>query len=149
MSASLRDLSATDLKRLGGLREQCSAPLACSEHGAPHPCELCKLEGLLALSCTACGHQFTQGLSSLAERPCASGAEFASTGRIAFETEAVATLAEEQAEQERDRERERKRRQREENEARARQEAQALRERRLAERTARETRARAEADDGE
>jgi hypothetical protein len=145
MSASLRDLSATDLKRLGGLREQCSAPLACSEHGAPHPCELCELEGLLAISCTACGNQFAQGLSSETERPCASGAEFASTGRIAFETEAVATLAKEQAEQERDRERERKRRQREENEARARQEAQALREREQAERTARETRARAEA----
>lgn len=109
MSASLHDLSATDLKRLGGLREQCSALLACSEHGAPHPCELCELEGLLALSCTACGHQFAQGLSSLTERPCASGAEFASTGRIAFETEAVATLAKEQAEQERDREGERER----------------------------------------
>jgi tetratricopeptide (TPR) repeat protein len=130
MSANLRDLSASDLKRLGGLREQCSAPLACSEHGAPHPCEYCKLEGLLSLSCTACGHQFAQGLSSVTERPCASGAEFASTGRIAFETEAVATLAKEQAEQERDRERERKRHQRE---TRARAEAERRRERERAE----------------
>lgn len=143
MSASLRDLSAIDLKRLGGLREQCSAPLACSEHGAPHPCELCELEGLLALSCTACGHQFAQGLSSVTERVCASGTEFANTGRIAFETEAVATLGKEQ---ERERERTRKRHQREENEARARQEAQTLRERQQAERTVRETRARAEAE---
>ncbi len=142
MSASLRDLSAIDLKRLGGLREQCSAPLACSEHGAPHPCEYCEFEGLLALSCTACGHQFAQGLSSVTERVCASGTEFANTGRIAFETEAVAALGKEQAKQERERERS----QREENEARARREAQALREREQAERTARETRARAEAE---
>jgi hypothetical protein len=150
MSASLRDLSATDLKRLGGLREQCSAPLACSEHGVPHPCELCELEGLLALSCTACGHQFAQGLSSVTERRCGSGSEFASTGRIAFETEAFEALAKEQAEQERDRERELERtsklRQREENEERARQEAQALREQQQAERTERETRASAEAE---
>ena len=144
MSVNLRDLSSTDLQRLGGLRESCSAPLACAEHGAPHPCELCELEGLLTISCTACGHVFTRGLASMMERPCASGAEFALNGRIAFENEALAALSTEVSKRQRDIERSRERQRRDENEAQVRQQAQARRERARAERAERETRSRAE-----
>jgi tetratricopeptide (TPR) repeat protein len=140
MSVNLRDLSTTDLQRLGGLRESCSAPLACTEHGAPHPCELCELEGLLTISCTACGHTFTKGLASVMGRPCASGAEFALNGKIAFETEALAAFSTEDSKRQRDIKSSRKQNRRDENEA------QVRRERALAERAERETRSRAESE---
>ncbi len=82
-------LSVARLLELGGLKRRCSAPLRCVAHGLAFPCEICDLEGSISVACEACGHCFKQGLLESRDRPCQSEAVFLSTGKIAFEAEAV------------------------------------------------------------
>lgn len=93
MGKELRGLDAAELTRLGGLKTRCSAPLFCAEHTNPYPCDLCDIEGRKAVACTACHHEFPEGLESPGERRCASQAVFAESARIAFEAHALAALA--------------------------------------------------------
>jgi TonB family protein len=92
MNAALLGLDAAELIRLGGLKITCSAPVFCAEHTNPHPCDLCDLEGRVAVACTACHFEFAEGLNHCHERACQSMAAFVASGRIAFETEALAAI---------------------------------------------------------
>ena len=91
---SLEGLSAERLVELGGLKERCSAGLRCVAHGLALPCGACEAEDEAdgGVVCEACGHHFRQGLLSTEDRGCQSSAEFAKTGRIAFEDVALAGL---------------------------------------------------------
>lgn len=108
----LKSLNAEELLKLGGLRKQCSAPLVCVAHTNSLPCELCELEDEVEVVCKQCKHVFPQGLAESGNRACASEAEFAKTGHIAFQIEARAALV--QREEQRSKEREREQRARDE-----------------------------------
>ncbi len=125
MTTELRSLGAAELTRIGGLKTRCSAALVCTEHNLPHPCEACEALGYKSVACSACLHEFPDGLVDTGERPCASQAVFAKTGRVAFEADAMTTLAAEAREQETARER----RKREKEEAQRAQERQIRKER--------------------
>ena len=105
MTTELRSLDAAELTRLGGLKTQCRAALLCTEHNAPYPCEVCEALGYASVACSACLQEFPEGMSTAGERPCASQAVFAKTGRIAFEADAMAALSERAREKESARER--------------------------------------------
>ena len=105
MTTELRSLDAAELTRLGGLKTQCRAALLCTEHNAPYPCEVCEALGYASVACSACLQEFREGMSTAGERPCASQAVFAKTGRIAFEADAMAALSERAREKESARER--------------------------------------------
>ncbi len=105
MTTELRSLGAAELTRLGGLKTQCRAALLCTEHNAPYPCEVCEALGYASVACAACLQEFPDGMSPAAERPCASQAVFAKTGRVAFEADAMAALADQAREKESARER--------------------------------------------
>jgi hypothetical protein len=105
MTTELRSLDAAELTRLGGLKTQCRASLLCTEHNAPYPCEVCDALGYPSVACSACLQEFPEGMSTTGERPCASQAVFAKTGRIAFEAEAMSALADRAREKESARER--------------------------------------------
>jgi hypothetical protein len=105
MTTELRSLDAAELTRLGGLKTQCGAALLCSEHNAPHPCEVCDALDYKSVACSACLQEFPEGMSTTGERPCASQAVFAKTGRIAFEADAMSALADQAREKESARER--------------------------------------------
>ena len=105
MTTELRSLDAAELTRLGGLKTQCRAALLCSEHNAPHPCEVCDALDYKSVACSACLQEFPEGMSVAGERPCASQAVFAKTGRIAFEADAMSALADQAREKESARER--------------------------------------------
>ena len=105
MTTELRSLGAAELTRLGGLKTQCRASLLCTEHNAPHPCEVCDALGYKSVACSACLQEFPEGMSTPGERPCASQAVFAKTGRVAFEADAMAALADQSREKESARER--------------------------------------------
>ena len=89
---SLKDLTAAQLLELGGLKQRCSAGLRCVAHGYALPCMACEGEGDTdnRVVCDTCGHFFRHGLLESSERACQSTAEFASTGKIAFEADAMA-----------------------------------------------------------
>jgi hypothetical protein len=90
---SLTELSAAELLDLGGLKTHCSAQIKCTEHSHIVPCEICLLEDRVGSFCDACGKNMdTPPVPG--ERACASVEQFKSTGRVAFEEEAVAGLAE-------------------------------------------------------
>lgn len=108
----LKSLNAEELLKLGGLRKQCSAPLVCVAHTNSLPCELCELEDEVEVVCKQCKHVFPQGLAEGGNRACASEAEFAKSGHIAFQVEARAALV--QREEQRSKEREREQRARDE-----------------------------------
>jgi hypothetical protein len=105
MTTELRSLDAAELTRLGGLKTQCRAALLCTEHNAPSPCEVCEALGYASVACAACLQEFPEGMSTAAERPCASQAVFAKTGRVAFEADAMAALADRARDKESARER--------------------------------------------
>ena len=88
----LTGLSADRLLELGGLKERCSASLRCVAHGLALPCDLCELEGVASAVCSACRHKFAQGALNATDRACQSAAEFARTGRITFEADAIEGL---------------------------------------------------------
>lgn len=90
MAHNLENLGVDKLIQLGGIKERCSATLCCAEHGLLHPCELCELEGLTKVVCTACGQPVDQIELTTPDRPCASIALFEQAGRIASEAEAEA-----------------------------------------------------------
>jgi hypothetical protein len=151
---SLAGLSAERLLELGGLKRHCSEKLRCVAHGLALPCDLCDLEGVSArgVVCESCGHYFDQGLLVTDGRSCQSTAEFARSGKIAFESEASAALRRLEAEAQRREQAEREAaeqarlaRLRAEQERRRREEAErAERERRAREREEAETREREE-----
>ncbi len=105
MTTELRSLDAAELTRLGGLKTQCRAALLCTEHNAPYPCEVCDALDYKSVACSACLQEFPEGMSTTGERPCASQAVFAKTGRVAFEADAMAALADQAREKESARER--------------------------------------------
>ncbi len=128
----LKSLDADELLKLGGLRKQCSAPLVCVAHTNSLPCELCELEDEVEVVCKQCKHVFPQGLAESGNRACASEAEFAQSGHIAFQIEARAALL--QKEEQRSKEREREQRARDEQKRKEAEKTQRVREaQRLAE----------------
>ena len=90
MTFDLHRMSPSDLIRLGGLKERCSAALVCSEHNISYPCEACASLALRSVACAACLKEFSDGVPGLGERVCFSGAMYKKTGRIAFEAQALA-----------------------------------------------------------
>ena len=93
MTVDLRSMSASELTRLGGLRERCSSALICSEHNVSYPCEACEALNLRGVACAACLKEFSDGVPGTGERVCFSVAMYEKTGRVAFEVEALAANA--------------------------------------------------------
>ena len=90
MTVELRGRTASDLTRLGGLRERCSAALVCSEHSVSYPCGACEALNLRSVACAACLKEFSDRVPETGERVCFSVAMYEDTGRIAFEADALA-----------------------------------------------------------
>lgn len=98
---SLKDLSAEALLDLGGLKTRCAVQIKCTAHGHIVPCDLCQLEELAGTFCDACGKTLdTPPLPG--ERDCSSVEQFHSSGRVAFETDALTVLAEREGKRKRE-----------------------------------------------